>query len=150
LSELADFDEIHGHWNVPYRCSKNSKLARWVELQKKGKSLLTTLSRIQALESLGFEWKPAISRGKGKPKRPTFNADADATRVRERTFQFPEHMQTTAKAHVDFSVREIRRDQVDASCEIRRDQVDASYEAEESDWNDAVHLAYIPGRNEEI
>jgi hypothetical protein len=28
-----------------------------------------TLSRIQELESMGFEWKPAIGRRQGKPKK---------------------------------------------------------------------------------
>jgi hypothetical protein len=63
LSELAAYREIHGHCNVPQRCSENSKLAKWVVNQRtnyrlhlKGKTSSMTLSRIQELESLGFEW----------------------------------------------------------------------------------------------
>jgi hypothetical protein len=63
FSELADYRKIHGHCNVPQRCSENVKLGHWVLKQKmnyrlhlKGKESLMTLSRIQELESLGFEW----------------------------------------------------------------------------------------------
>ena len=38
-----------------------------------------SVSRIQELESLGFEWKPSISRGKGTPTQPSL--DDDATHV---------------------------------------------------------------------
>jgi hypothetical protein len=78
-----------------------------------------TLSRIQALESLGFEWKPDICRYHGSRKKPSL--DADETRVRERTVESLEHTQTTAQTQEDFSGRE-----------IRKDQVDVSFEAEES------------------
>jgi hypothetical protein len=77
LSELADYRRIQGHCNVPQRDSENSKLATWVKTQKKqyrlfldGKKSQMTLHRMQELESLGFEWKPPISRKKGKPKKP--------------------------------------------------------------------------------
>jgi hypothetical protein len=63
LSELADYREIHGHCNVPYNCSENAKLARWVSRQRniyrlhaEGKTSHMTTFRIQELESLGFEW----------------------------------------------------------------------------------------------
>jgi hypothetical protein len=63
LSELADYRKIHGHCNVPARCSENLKLATWVatqrshyRLQLEGKISHMTLARIQELESLGFEW----------------------------------------------------------------------------------------------
>jgi hypothetical protein len=63
LSELADYRRIHGHCNVPTNYSENTKLARWVayqrsnyRLQQQGKKSPMTLSRIQELESLGFEW----------------------------------------------------------------------------------------------
>jgi hypothetical protein len=61
LSELADYRKIHGHCNVPRNYSENSKLASWVENQRylyklQGEASPMTLSRIQALESLGFEW----------------------------------------------------------------------------------------------
>jgi hypothetical protein len=65
VSELADYRKIHGHCNVPHNYSKNkSKLSNWVASQRKlynmhikGKSTSMTDSRIQELESLGFEWK---------------------------------------------------------------------------------------------
>jgi hypothetical protein len=64
LSELADYRKIHGHCNVPANYSENTQLANWVKTQRKqyrfhlseGKKSLLTLSRIQELESLGFEW----------------------------------------------------------------------------------------------
>jgi hypothetical protein len=63
LSELADYRKIHGHCNVPKRCRKNSKLGAWIGIQRKqykshreGKTSPMTNFRIQALESLGFEW----------------------------------------------------------------------------------------------
>jgi hypothetical protein len=62
LSELADYRKTHGHCNVPYNYSKNAKLANWIGNQRqeyalhlKGKRSMT-LSRIQALKSLDFEW----------------------------------------------------------------------------------------------
>jgi hypothetical protein len=63
LSELAGYRRIHGHCNVPKRYSENSKLGQWVGNQRntywvhvKGKPSPMTPSRIQKLESLGFEW----------------------------------------------------------------------------------------------
>jgi hypothetical protein len=63
LSELADYSKTHGHCNVPYRYSENTKLASWVITQRRNyrlhlegkRSPLSTL-RIKELESLGFEW----------------------------------------------------------------------------------------------
>jgi hypothetical protein len=61
LSELADYRRIHGHCNVPQRCSGNVKLANWVKTQRKqyrlhleGKKSHLTAFRIQELEDLGF------------------------------------------------------------------------------------------------
>jgi hypothetical protein len=72
LSELADYRKIHGHCNVPHNYSENIKLANWVGTQRcqyrlhlEGKRSQMTLPRIHALESLCFDWKPSISRGKG-------------------------------------------------------------------------------------
>jgi hypothetical protein len=66
LSELADFHKIHGHCNVPRKYSDNLKLGQWVAAQrtqyrfhKEGKISPRMLSRIEELESLGFEWKRA-------------------------------------------------------------------------------------------
>jgi hypothetical protein len=63
LSELADYRKIHGHCNVPTGNSENTKLANWVKEQRRqyrfhreGNTSSMTLSRIQALERLGFEW----------------------------------------------------------------------------------------------
>jgi hypothetical protein len=63
LSELSDYRKIHGHCNVPYNCSENTKLVSWVgtqrsryRLRSEGKRSPMTLSRIKGLESMGFEW----------------------------------------------------------------------------------------------
>jgi hypothetical protein len=71
LSELGDYRKLHGHCNVPQNYSENSKLANWVANQRKqyklhleGKTSHMTTFRIQELESLGFECKPSIGRGK--------------------------------------------------------------------------------------
>jgi hypothetical protein len=63
LSELTEYRKIHGHCNVPQRCTEYPKLANWVTYQRrqykgnfKGKTSHMTLSRIQELESLGFDW----------------------------------------------------------------------------------------------
>jgi hypothetical protein len=57
------YRKLHGHCNVPQRYSENVKLGTWVARQKssyklhlQGKSSPMTLSRIQKLESLRFEW----------------------------------------------------------------------------------------------
>jgi hypothetical protein len=83
LRELAVYRKIHGHCNVPYNCRENTKLATWVseqriqyKMHREGKRSQMTLSRIQGLESLGFEWK------KGTPKKPSL--DIDARSVHER------------------------------------------------------------------
>jgi hypothetical protein len=83
LSELADYCKVHGHYNVPQSYNENAKLGNWVMKQRRqyrlhlaGEPSQMTLPRIQALESLGFEWKPSISRGKGTP-----SLDDDARRV---------------------------------------------------------------------
>jgi hypothetical protein len=63
LSELADYRKIHGHCNVTESYSENTELATWVGTQRinyrlhlEGKTSSITFSRIQELESLGFEW----------------------------------------------------------------------------------------------
>jgi hypothetical protein len=68
LSELADYGNIHGHCNVPYRYSKNTKLGIWMSTQRKhyklrleGNESQMTLPRIQELESLSFEWVERLS-----------------------------------------------------------------------------------------
>jgi hypothetical protein len=144
LSELSDYRRIHGHCNIPQRYSENAKLASWVRAQRnqymlhvKGKPSQMTLPRIQELESLSFEWKPSSGRRKGIPKKPS--VDNNATCVRERAVEASEHVQATAQTQKDFSGRE-----------SRSNSVDVAFVPEESDWNDEVHLGYIPGRTEEI
>jgi hypothetical protein len=69
LSELADYRKIHGHCNVPQKYSENNNLGTWVATQRyqyrlhlEGKrSQQMTLPRIQALESLGFEWGVCVT-----------------------------------------------------------------------------------------
>jgi hypothetical protein len=143
LSELADYRKIHGHCNIPGNNSENPKLGMWVTDQRRQyrlqldgkKSPLTTL-RIQALESLGFEWTLYKGRRKGIPKKLSLD---DSTRVLETAVAAPEHVQRTAQPQNDFSGREI--------C---RKQVDVASVPEESYWNGEVHLGYIPGRTEQI
>ena len=125
LSELADYRKIRGHCNVPKSYSENKKLATWVHNQRtqhmfhvQGKRSQMTLSRIQELESLGFEWKRFISREKRAPKKPSL--DEDTLRVRERAVDSPEHMQqhslkrdvalekSVAKSRRRFQIRRIR------------------------------------------
>jgi hypothetical protein len=73
LSELAEYRKRYGNCNVPKKYSENKKLGNWVGTQRKqhrlhlnGKRSQMTLPRIQALESLGFEWNGrSTSRGKG-------------------------------------------------------------------------------------
>jgi hypothetical protein len=77
LSELTDYRKQHGHCNVPKRYSENAKLGNWVGRQRgqyrlylEGKTSPMTLSRLQALENLGFEWESSTGPGKGTPKKP--------------------------------------------------------------------------------
>jgi hypothetical protein len=67
FNELADYQKIHGHCNVPKGYGGNRKLSEWVAYQRrhyklhlKGETSSMTPFRIQALESLGFEWKSTI------------------------------------------------------------------------------------------
>jgi hypothetical protein len=76
LSELADYRKVHGHCNVPKRYTKNAKLYAWIanqryhnSLHQEGKTSQITLPRIEALERLGFEWKPSSSRRRGTTKK---------------------------------------------------------------------------------
>jgi hypothetical protein len=98
LNELVDYRKIHGHCNVPSSYSENSALAKWVPTQRKqyklhleGKASPMTLSRIQELECLGFEWKPSIIRRIGTLKKPS--PDDGKTRALEKVVESPEHTQ---------------------------------------------------------
>ncbi len=64
LAELVTFRKIHGHCNIPHKYSKNTKLGEWVSHQRslyrlhlEGKKSFMTVSRVQELESLNFEWR---------------------------------------------------------------------------------------------
>jgi hypothetical protein len=81
LSELADYRKIHGHCNVSRNDSEHTKLGHWVtnqryqyRLHKEGKTSPMTLSRINDLESLDFEW--VVCRGKGTAKTPSLGEGA--------------------------------------------------------------------------
>jgi hypothetical protein len=57
-------DSLKGHCNVPQSHRDNVKLGSWVMTQRQqyrrqqsGKTSHMMLSRIQALESLGFKWE---------------------------------------------------------------------------------------------
>jgi hypothetical protein len=87
LSELADFRKKHGHCNVPQNWGEKNKLGGWVNAQRshykfhlEGKRSQMTLPRIQALESLGFEWKTSRW-GKETRKQPSLD---DYTRCAHR------------------------------------------------------------------
>jgi hypothetical protein len=142
LSELAEYRKIHGHCNVPKRYSENSKLGNWVQAQRtqyrlhlEGKKSQMTLSRIQALESLGLEWQSSISRRKAKPKKPSL--DEDAMFVCKMAVEAPEHI--SVQPH---SLQKISA--VETSAAIK------STSLEDSDWNSKVHLAYNPSQIAEV
>jgi hypothetical protein len=44
----------------------------------------------------------------------------------------------------------VRTQEAFSATESGSNQVDVAFEAEESDWNSEVHLAYIPDRTEEM
>jgi hypothetical protein len=144
LSELADYHKIQGHCNVPQHYSENTPLGKWVgtqrnnhRLHREGKKSQMTTFRIQELENLGFEWKASTSGAKVTPKKRSL--DDDTTHVREKAVEAAEHVQTTAETQEDVSARD-----------TRSNEVEVALEPEESDRNWEVHLAYIPGRTEEI
>jgi hypothetical protein len=80
LSELAEYRKIHGHCNVlKSDSSENRKLANWVgtqrhqyKVQSEGKRSQMTQPRIQALESLGFDWRSSTNRVKVAVKKPSY------------------------------------------------------------------------------
>jgi hypothetical protein len=62
--ELAEYQGLHGHCNVPSNYASNPPLATWVKSQRRqyklyfeAKPNATTPERIAELESLGFEWE---------------------------------------------------------------------------------------------
>jgi acetolactate synthase regulatory subunit len=86
LNELADYRKVHGHCNVPQKYSDNVKLGSWVtnqrsqyRLHQKGETSPMTLPRIQALESLGFEW--VSSRGATCPWEDRLSELADYRKI---------------------------------------------------------------------
>jgi hypothetical protein len=64
-NELAEYQGLHGHCNVPSSYASNPPLATWVKSQRRQYKLYfeakpntnTTPERIAELESLGFEWE---------------------------------------------------------------------------------------------
>jgi hypothetical protein len=63
-NELHEFQQEHGHANVPSNYAKSPQLATWVKCQRRqyklfnnGKATNMTLERLQRLESVGFEWE---------------------------------------------------------------------------------------------
>lgn len=65
FQELVDFQREHGHCVMPSNEKKHQKLAAWISNQrrvyksvKSGKSGYMPAHRIQALESVGFNWAP--------------------------------------------------------------------------------------------
>jgi hypothetical protein len=146
LSELAEYHKIHGHCNVPKNYSENAKLASWVKTQRtdyrlhnEEKTSPITLSRIQALESLSFEWKPSISHTTRNPKKPSLGDDT--TRVRERAVEAPEHVQTMAQAQEELSGREICKVAIKSTSPLSPKKPTGMAKST---------FAYIPGRTEEI
>jgi hypothetical protein len=98
LSELADYRIVHGHCNVPQRYKENAMLATWVTTQRRnyrlkveGKSSPMTPFRIQALNKLGFEWKPTLSRKQGTLQKSC--GDEDMRPVHDRAVKSPKHAQ---------------------------------------------------------
>jgi hypothetical protein len=78
-----------------------------------------------------------IGRGEETPEKPSL--DEDATCLRGRAVEAPEHVLATGQTQEDLSARD-----------VGSNQVDVAFEPEGSDWNGEVRLAYIPGRTEEI
>ena len=68
-NELCDFQEIHGHANVPKTYKPNQQLAIWVKGQRRqfrlfsqGKSSAMTRKRVEKLLCLGFVFNPRSQR----------------------------------------------------------------------------------------
>jgi hypothetical protein len=81
--------KIYGHCNVPKRYSENDKLGTWVATQRgqnrlytEGKTSQITPPPTQALDSLGFESEPSISRRQGTTKKSNFDDGVTSTRER--------------------------------------------------------------------
>jgi hypothetical protein len=146
LIQLADYHKIHGHCIVPRNYSENNKLGCWVtnqksqyRLLKEGKTSSMTLSRIQELECLGFEWKARIGRTTRNPKKRSL--DDDMTRVCERAVEAPEHVQTMVQAQEDLSGREICRVAIKSTSPLSPKNPTGMAKS---------NFAYIPGRTEEV
>jgi hypothetical protein len=67
FSQLADFRFIHGHCSVPTNNNESTKLANFVRnqrnqyrLHEEGEKSSMTLTRIQALESVGIGWSCSV------------------------------------------------------------------------------------------
>ena len=57
FGELEEYKREHGDCNVPQKYTQNPPLGEWVKTQRKyGKQNKMSAERIEALESIGFEW----------------------------------------------------------------------------------------------
>ena len=98
LSELADYHKIQGHCRVPsnlqrkpqpFSVGQNPKEA--IHVTPRRKEIIYEALPNQELDSLGFKVEPSIGRGKGNRKK--LSLDDDATRLREKVVEAPEHTQ---------------------------------------------------------
>ena len=55
LHELIIFKRIHGHSNVPQKCSNFPKLGAWVNKQRYRRHELS-MEKLAALEAISFDW----------------------------------------------------------------------------------------------
>ena len=63
FEELEEYKKLHGDCNVPHKFDANPQLGKWVYNQRQSyKKNKLSSERVEALESLGFEW----TRPKGK------------------------------------------------------------------------------------
>jgi hypothetical protein len=71
VSELSEFQRLHGNVSVPTGYGNNPQLATWVKQQRRqyklfchGSSSNITLERIEQLQSMGFKWSLRTRREK--------------------------------------------------------------------------------------
>ena len=81
--ELVEFEQQHGHANVPSNHPEKPQLATWVKCQRRqyklfwdGKSSNMNLERIQRLEQVGFEWELRASHKKSSNGSDTSKSGA--------------------------------------------------------------------------
>jgi hypothetical protein len=59
LEELIVFKHIHGHYNVPQKCTLFPKLGSWVNKQRYTRQKLS-IEKVRALDAIGFDWGKQI------------------------------------------------------------------------------------------